>query len=300
MRVGVIGLGAMGLPMAVNLVKAGFDVRGFDLRKSSCDAFEQAGGSVATSLTACATASDVLLLMVVNGEQALSVLFGDEPAVDALPPEAIVIMSCTQPPQQAAATGMRLAERQIRMLDAPVSGGTAGAQAGTLAIMVSGPRHAYEQCEGVLQAVGKHLFFLGEQHGAGSTAKLINQLLCGVHIAAAAEAMNVAERAGVPLEQMHRIISVSAGNSWMWGDRGPRMLQDDPPVKSAVDIFVKDLGIVLGHGHAARQALPLAAAAHQLFLSASGLGHGGEDDSQVIKAYRALNGGAPSRPRAKS
>jgi 3-hydroxyisobutyrate dehydrogenase len=124
----------------------------------------------------------------------------------------------------------------------------------------------------------------------GSTAKMVNQLLCGVHIAAAAEAMHVAERSGIPLAVMHEIVSVSAGNSWMWGDRGPRMMQEDPEVTSAVDIFVKDLGIVLSQGERLKAGLPLAAAARQMFLAASGLGHGSADDSQVIRAYRALNG----------
>jgi 3-hydroxyisobutyrate dehydrogenase len=145
--------------------------------------------------------------------------------------------------------------------------------------------------------VGKRIFDVGREPGMGSTAKMINQLLCGVHIAAAAEAMHVAERAGVSKATMHEIISVSAGNSWMWGDRGPRMMMDEPPVTSAVDIFVKDLGIVLDQGKAMRQGLPLASAAMQMFLAASGLGHGAADDSQVIRAYRALNGAHSAGPK---
>jgi 3-hydroxyisobutyrate dehydrogenase len=178
----------------------------------------------------------------------------------------------------------------LAMLDAPVSGGIKGAQAGTLTVMCSGSEAAIARAQPVLQAVGQRIFDVGREAGLGSTAKMVNQLLCGVHIAAAAEAMHVAERAGLSLATMHGIISVSAGNSWMWGDRGPRMMQDDPPVTSAVDIFVKDLGIVLDQGRLARQGLPLSAAAMQMFLAASGLGHGGADDSQVIRAYRALNG----------
>jgi putative dehydrogenase len=174
-----------------------------------------------------------------------------------------------------------------------VSGGLKGAVAGTLTIMVSGDPVATERARPALNAVGTRIFDVGRAAGLGSTAKMINQLLCGVHLAAAAEAMHVAERAGVPLATMHEIISVSAGMSWMWGDRGPRMMQVDPPVTSAVDIFVKDLGIVLDQGRQARQGLPLAAAAMQMFLAASGLGHGKADDSQVIRAYRALNGGPP-------
>jgi 3-hydroxyisobutyrate dehydrogenase len=197
----------------------------------------------------------------------------------------------------ARKTSERLAAMGLTMLDAPVSGGVAGAQAGGLTIMTSGPEAALARARPVFEAVGKRIFDVGREPGTGSTAKMINQLLCGVHIAAAAEAMHVAERAGVSKATMHEIISVSAGNSWMWGDRGPRMMMDEPPVTSAVDIFVKDLGIVLDQGRQMRQGLPLASAAMQMFLAASGLGHGAADDSQVIRAYRALNGAQVGGPK---
>jgi len=291
MRVGFVGLGAMGLPMAVNLVKTGHEVTGFDLKSDAMKALAEAGGIAAASAGDAARSTDVLILMVVNGDQAQAVLFGDAGVAHVLAPGAVVIASCTQPPAQAAELAAKLGKRQLRMLDAPVSGGVVGAEAASLTFMCGGPESVFVEVEPLLTAMGRHIFHVGETHGAGSTAKLINQLLCGVHIAAAAEAMNVAERAGVSLKAIHDIISVSAGNSWMWGNRGPRMMEADPEVTSAVDIFVKDLGIVLDHGREARQGLPLAAVAHQMFLAASGLGHGSEDDSQVIKAYRALNGG---------
>jgi 3-hydroxyisobutyrate dehydrogenase len=177
-----------------------------------------------------------------------------------------------------------------------VSGGTKGANAAALTIMCSGDASTLQRARPALDAMGSRVFDCGRAAGMGSTAKMINQLLCGVHIAAAAEAMHLAERAGVSTRTMHEIIGVSAGNSWMWGDRGPRMMMDEPPVTSAVDIFVKDLGIVLGEGRALKAGLPLSAAAMQMFLAASGLGHGAADDSQVIRAYRALNGaGAKKR-----
>jgi 3-hydroxyisobutyrate dehydrogenase len=207
-----------------------------------------------------------------------------------LPRGAIVVAACTQPPAQAVRLAARLADAGLAMLDAPVSGGVVGARDGALTMMCSGPKADLERAMPVLRCTAKRIFHVGEAAGLGSTAKMINQLLCGVHIAAAAEAMNVAETAGLPLATMHEIIGVSAGNSWMWGDRGPKMMQDNPPVTSALDIFVKDLGIVLDQGRLARQATPLAAAAHQMFLAASGQGHGRCDDSQVIRAYRTLNG----------
>ncbi|MCW5634691.1 MAG: NAD(P)-dependent oxidoreductase [Rubrivivax sp.] len=296
MRIAFIGLGAMGVPMAVNLVKAGHEVRGFDVRPTAVEPLMAAGGRGAASAAEAAREAELLWLMVVSGEQAEAVLF-DLGAAAALPPGAIVVAACTQPPALAARTAGRLAQMGLTMLDAPVSGGVAGAQAAGLTVMVSGPEGTINRARPVFEAVGKRIFDVGREAGMGSTAKMINQLLCGVHIAAAAEAMHVAERAGVDKKTMHEIISVSAGNSWMWGDRGPRMMQEDPPVTSAVDIFVKDLGIVLDQGKQMRQGLPLAAAAMQMFLAASGLGHGAADDSQVIRAYRALNGAQVGGPK---
>ncbi|MDH5540915.1 MAG: NAD(P)-dependent oxidoreductase [Rhizobacter sp.] len=290
MRIAFVGLGAMGVPMAVNLVKAGHEVSGYDVRAQALVPLLDAGGIAATSAAEAAEDAELLWLMVVSGEQAQGVLFGDGGAAAALPRGSIVVASCTQAPATAQATATQLGEMGLTMLDAPVSGGAAGARAAALTIMCSGDAAAFQRVQPAFQAVGKRIFDVGPEIGMGSTAKMINQLLCGVHIAAAAEAMNVAERAGVSLATMHEIISVSAGNSWMWGDRGPRMMLDDPPVTSAVDIFVKDLGIVLDQGKTARQGLPLASAAMQMFLAASGLGHGAADDSQVIRAYRALNG----------
>jgi len=296
MRIAFVGLGAMGAPMAVNLVKAGHAVTGFDVRPGATQPLVAAGGKAAASAAEASRDADLLWLMVVTGEQAEAVLF-EGGAAAALPRGAVIVAACTQAPALARKTSQRLADMGLHMLDAPVSGGVAGANAAALTIMVSGAEETLARTRPVLESVGKRIFDVGREPGMGSTAKMINQLLCGVHIAAAAEAMHVAERAGVSKATMHEIISVSAGNSWMWGDRGPRMMMDEPPVTSAVDIFVKDLGIVLDQGKAMRQGLPLAAAAMQMFLAASGLGHGAADDSQVIRAYRALNGAQAGGPK---
>jgi 3-hydroxyisobutyrate dehydrogenase len=294
MKIGFVGLGAMGAPMALNLVKAGHAVRGFDLRPGATAALVAAGGDAAASAADAAKDAELLWLMVVSGEQAEAVLF-DDGAAAALPQGAIVGMGCTQAPAHAMRTAERLHAMGLAALDAPVSGGVAGANTGALTIMCSGGEAVLQRARPALDVMGSRVFDCGRAPGMGSTAKMINQLLCGVHIAAAAEALHLAERAGVSTATMHQIIGVSAGNSWMWGDRGPRMLQDAPPVRSAVDIFVKDLGIVLGEGRALKAGLPLSAAAMQMFLAASGLGHGAADDSQVIRAYRALNGAGARR-----
>jgi len=289
-RIGLVGLGAMGAPMARKLIEAGHAVCGFDVRAAALQPLVAAGGRAAASAADAARDAELLWLMVVSGEQADAVLFGEGQAAAALPKGALVVAACTQPPSKAKRLADKLAAAGLTMLDAPVSGGVAGAHAASLTVMCSGPADAIARARPAFDAVAKRIFDVGRDAGLGSTAKMINQLLCGVHIAAAAEALHLAERAGVSPATMHEIISVSAGNSWMWGDRGPRMLQDEPPVTSAVDIFVKDLGIVLDRARELRAGLPLAAAAMQMFLAASGLGHGAADDSQVIRAYRALNG----------
>ena len=289
-KVSVVGLGAMGLPMAQCLVKAGFDVTGFDLNPAALKTLKASGGRIAGSAMTAAEACDVLLLMVVNADQAEAVLFAEGGGLNGLTQRNTVIASCTMPPARAKEIGDRLAGFSVGMLDAPVSGGVAGAATGTLTIMAAGPDRVFETAGPVLQAVGKNVYRVGTDHGQGSTVKLINQLMCGVHIAAAAEALSLGGRAGVDPQVIVEVVGNAAGASWMLNDRGPRMLGASPDVKSAVDIFVKDVGIVLDFGREQRFPLPLSAAAHQMFLAASGAGLGREDDSQVIRVYESMAG----------
>ena len=177
-----------------------------------------------------------------------------------------------------------------RLLDAPVSGGVVGAEAGTLTIMAGGSADVLGAVRPILGVLGDKLYHVGANPGDGAMVKTINQLLCGVHIAAVAEAFALGEKAGIDTELLLKILGQSAAGSWMLNNRGPRMLEVEPQVTSAVDIFVKDLSLVLDAGRASKVALPIAAQAHQMFLAASGAGHGAADDSQVIRAYRALNG----------
>ncbi|AWJ87918.1 oxidoreductase (plasmid) [Azospirillum sp. TSH58] len=290
--VGFIGLGSMGMPMACNLLARGFDLRGFDVRRESVAALEARGGRGADSAAAAAEGADALVLMVVNAAQADSVLFA-QGALDRLPDGATVILMATCPPDAVAALAARVEAAGRRFVDAPVSGGTVGAVAGTLSIMAAAPAATVERVRPVLAAMGDKVFHVGEAPGQGATVKTVNQLLCGVHIAVVAEAFSLAAKAGVDLAVLLEIMSGSAASSWMLKDRGPRMLEAEPGVTSAVDIFVKDLGIVLEAGRGAKAALPLAAVAHQMFLSASGRGEGAMDDSQVIRSYHLLNGVAP-------
>lgn len=288
-RIGFVGLGSMGMPMATNLVAAGFEVTGYDVRAEARAAFAASGAAAAERLGDVFAGHEAVVLMVVNAAQAEDILFTQD-ALAQLAPGGVVILMATCPPASVAALAARVEATGRALVDAPVSGGVVGAKAASLTIMTAAPRALFERVKPVLDAMGSKVVFLGEQPGQGATAKAVNQLLCGAHLAIAAEGLSLAEALGVDPDAMLDILSGSAASSWMIRDRGPRMMQDEPPVTSAVDIFVKDLGIVLEAGRDARVALPMAATALQLFLSVSGRGLGAMDDSQVIAAYRALRG----------
>jgi 3-hydroxyisobutyrate dehydrogenase len=187
----------------------------------------------------------------------------------------------------------RLAERGLLYLDAPISGGAARAAAGEMTMMTSGRPEAYARCEPMLNAMAARVYKLGDRAGAGSKVKIINQLLAGVHIAAAAEAMALGLREGLDAAALYDVITHSAGNSWMFENRMAHVLAGDYAPLSAVDIFVKDLGLVLDTARASKFPLPLASTAHQMFMQASSAGHGGEDDSAVIKIFPGITLPAP-------
>ena len=287
--VGFIGLGAMGMPMARNLIRAGFETQGFDLSESARDKFASAGGKAVKSAEHVARGADALVLMVVDSAQAEEVLF-NAGALNGLPGGSVVILGSTCPPAFVRALAERVEAAGRRFLDAPVSGGTVGAESGTLSIMAAGSADVFEAARPVLNAFGDKVFHVGVSPGQGAAMKTLNQLLCGVHLAAAAEAMAFAGKIGVDTAMALEILGGSAATSWMLRNRGPRMLQTEPEVTSAVDIFVKDLGMVLEAGREVQAALPLAAAAYQMFLSTSAGGDGRADDSQVIRSYRSPSG----------
>ena len=282
-----VGLGTMGLPMAQALVKRQMRVVGTDVRPEPIAALEAMGGTGAKSAAAAATGADVLVLMVVNADQAEAVLF-DAGALAALAPGASVILTATCAPGRVEALAKRVAATGRQLVDAPVSGGVAGIRENTLTVMASAPKPVFDKVKPILLAFGRNVYHLGEKPGQGAAMKIVNQLLCGVHIAAAGEALALAERSGISPEVALEILSGSAASSWMLKNRGPRMVADTGEVMSAVDIFVKDLGLVLDAGRSTKMGLPLAATAHQLFLASSGMGFGAKDDAQVIAAYRAL------------
>ena len=295
--VAFIGLGSMGLGMAKNLLKSGHKVIGVDPSATAREAFVTAGGVVATSPAEAAASADAVVVAVVNAPQVEAVLFGDAGAAATLRKDGLVMQCATVPAAFAKALGERLASSGHALLDAPMSGGRARAESGELTFMASGTANAFASAESILAATSAKVFRLGDAPGIGSLVKTVNQLLAGVHIATAAEAMALAAKAGADTRAVYEVISASAGNSWMFGNRVPHMLDDDYSPLSAVEIFVKDLGLVLGTGHELRLPLPMAAAAHQLFLAAAGAGWGRLDDAAVVKVYEQAGDFKVSSPR---
>jgi putative dehydrogenase len=287
-RVGVIGLGAMGFGMAESLRRAGYAVHVYDVRPEVARAFAAEGGVVGESPAALATRCDVLVSVVFSAEQNEQVLFGSNGAVAAMKPGNLFVMSSTVDPKWSQAMEERLAEHGLLYLEAPVSGGSASAASGKLTIISAGHPEAYKKAEGILDAMAAHVYRVGARAGAGSTVKLINQLLVSVHTAAAAEAMAFAVRQGVDPQALYDVITHSFGNSVSFQNRMNHVIEGDYTSASALDILVKDLGLVLDAARNRTFPLPLTAAAHQMFLHASAAGHGREATPAVIKIFPGI------------
>jgi len=289
--IGIVGLGAMGLGMAQSLRRAGYRVHACDVRPEAARAFAADGGVACATPAEAAGAVDVLISAVVNAAQTEAVLFGagGTPGCAAsMKPGSVFVMCSTVDPSWSAALESRLAQRGILYLDAPISGGAAKAAAGEITMMTAGRPEAYQKCGALLDAMAAKVYRLGERAGAGSKVKIINQLLAGVHIAAAAEAMALGLREGVDAAALYEVITHSAGNSWMFENRMAHVLAGDYTPLSAVDIFVKDLGLVLDLARSSKFPLPLSSTAHQMFMQASTAGFAKEDDSAVIKIFPGI------------
>jgi L-threonate 2-dehydrogenase len=289
-RIGFIGLGAMGFGMAASLCRAGFAVTGFDLRQEAMDRLAKLGGAGAASPRAAAQDARVLFVMVVNDAQVDAALFGDDGAAAALPAGATVVLSSTVPAGFVRDLADRLAEHGLLLLDAPVSGGAVAAEKGELTIMASGPPEAFAAADPALEACARTVYRLGDAPGIGSSIKAVNQLLAGVHLVTAAEGMAFGVALGADPKALYEVIRGAAGGSWMFDNRVPHMLADDYAPRSACDIWVKDLGMVLGIGKDLRMPLPMAAAAFQVVMMAAAKGLGPIDDAAFVKVYESFTG----------
>ncbi|MFW5833405.1 MAG: L-threonate dehydrogenase [Pseudomonadota bacterium] len=285
----VIGLGSMGLGIAEALRAKGLAVTGVDVDAGRRASFEGLGGRTAVDVAAAVAGVRVVIVVVVDAAQLEAVLF-DAGVAGAMDPDGVVVASPTIAPDTAKAIGARVEAAGPAYLDAPISGGPIKAQAGELTVMASGSDLAFARAEPVLQAMATTVHRLGEAAGAGSAMKLVNQLLAGVHIAAACEAMALAIRLGLEPQRVYEVINSAAGASWMWTNRVPHILEGDYRPASAVEIFTKDLGLVTDTGRTSNLPTPLSAQALQLFLMTAAMGMGRDDDTSVVRLYAQLAG----------
>jgi 3-hydroxyisobutyrate dehydrogenase-like beta-hydroxyacid dehydrogenase len=278
--------------MAGRLAEAGFELKVFDVVAERARPLVELGAESAASPKEAAEGSDALVLMVANAAQASGVLFGEGGVAEALPEGAAVVVMSTIGPEAVRDLTDALADRGLQTLDAPVSGGVARAEKGDLLIMAGGPQDLFEELRPVLEAMGSSVVHCGPRVGDGQAVKLVNQLLCGVHIAAAAEALAYAEALGLDPRFVFETIRHGAANSFMLEDRGERMLEEEyVPPKSALDIFVKDMGLVSKAAEEQGFEAPLASAALGMYLAGRDAGLGTEDDSGVIRVLRRRTAG---------
>jgi 3-hydroxyisobutyrate dehydrogenase-like beta-hydroxyacid dehydrogenase len=288
-RVALVGLGSMGLGMARSLVRAGITTHGFDVTAERVAQFQAEGGATGT-LEDVAGRADALVVVVLNAAQCEDVLFGAAGVVPAMKPGSVVIACPTVAPEFARAMAERCAGHGVLYLDAPISGGAARADAGTLSIMAAGTPDAFAAARPVLDATAETVFELGREAGAGSAMKAVNQLLAGVHIATMAEAMAFGITQGIEPSAFLEVIPKCAGTSWMLENRAPHIVEGDYDPKSSVNIWPKDLGIVLDIASSAGFDAPVTSAALDRFRAAADMGLGNEDDAAVVKVYAAASG----------
>ena len=289
MHTAVFGLGSMGFGVAKSILEAGHTTYGFDVSEQQVTLFQSQGGCPA-ALADIVTKLDCIVVVVLNAAQTESVLFGDDGVVPKLSAGSVVISCATVPPAFARDLAERCSEHEVLYLDAPISGGSVKAANGELSVLASGSPEAFTAARPALAAMASTVFELGAEAGAGSAMKAVNQLLAGVHIASMAEALTFGMTQGVQPEKFLQVISQCAGTSWMLENRAPHIIDGDYTPHSSVDIWLKDLGIVLDIAESAKFDAPVTKAALQQFTQANKQGFGLEDDAAVAKVYASSAG----------
>ena len=288
--IGVIGPGAMGLGIAQSLLRAGFRVLVRDVNPERNRLASAAGAIVCDSAAAMARETGSVITVVVDAAQTRDVCFGVGGICETMKPDGVVMVCSTIAPADMVSIGAELNARQIQMLDAPISGGPARAAAGTISMMIAGPQTALDQCDAALKAMSDKRFIISHTAGDGARMKLVNNLMAGINLVAAAEAFSLGIKAGLDPKKIYDVVMASSGQSWMAGDRMKRIIDGDRSVTAAVPILTKDVGLALDFAKSLKFPLPVGGQAHQIFLATLALGHVNEDDNAVIRYYQALTG----------
>ena len=288
--IGLIGPGAMGLGITQALIRGGLRVLVRDINPERNRLAAAAGAEIREHAAAIAREVQIIITVVVDADQTRAVCFGENGLCTTLGKGGIVMMCSTIAPDDTASIAAQLAQRGIELLDAPISGGPGRAALGTISMMLAGKPAALSTCAPVLAAMSDKRFVVSAIPGDGTRMKLVNNLMAGINLSAAAEAFALGIKAGLAPKIMYDVVMASSGQSWMAGDRMRRIIDADRSVTAAMPILTKDLGLAMDLARSLKSPVPVGSQTHQVFLSALALGHVHEDDAAVIRYYQALTG----------
>ena len=286
-NISVIGLGSMGYGIAQSLIRSGYMVYGQDKNLLQQKKIVEEGGQVGEISYGNL---DAVIIVVLNEVQTREIIFGSDGIAAKLNKNTLVMVCTTVSPNFAKEMATLCENKELLYLDAPISGGSKKSSEGKLSYMISGNKNALDKAKPILEATSETVFEFGEVVGSGSAMKAVNQMLAGVHIAAMAEAVTFGITQGIEPKKFLEVISKCAGSSWMLENRAPHIIDGDYSPKSSINIWPKDLGIVLDIAKNSNFSAPITSAALQQFIAASGSGLGNEDDAAVAKIY-ARNAG---------
>lgn len=286
-RIGFIGLGQMGMPMARRLLQAGYELRVFDLCKEPMEALAKEGALKAVSPKELGAASDWVVLSLPDGEAVTQVLFGESGVIREMR-DGVIIDTSTIGPSYARQIAAKAQEKGVHVLDAPVSGGPEGASAGTLSIMVGGDKRVFDQSVEILRLLGEHIFYMGDT-GSGQSTKLVNQILVGINVVATCEALQFGASQALDLRRVADVIKVSAGDSFMFRRAAPQVISGIFGKGFSTFLVHKDLGLALKE-EGKRGPLTLSSLSRELIGANLGLGNEKVDVASVIKVFEKLSG----------
>lgn len=288
-KVGFIGLGIMGMPMARNLFKAGFEVVVYNRTKSKAEQLTKEGAKKADSPRQLAMECPVVITIVSDTPDVEEVVLGKDGIIEGIKPDSVVIDMSTISPQATQRIAARLRQKEVHMLDAPVSGGEQGAIKGTLSIMVGGDAEVFERCKPIFEAMGKNIVHVGA-NGMGQTVKLMNQILLAGTLNAVAEALVFGQKAGVDLDKAINAIKGGAAGSWQLENLGPRIIKRDFSPGFMVDLIQKDLRLITETAAALKTPLPVTSLIHQMYYSLQSSGDGKSGTQALVKVLESLAG----------
>jgi 3-hydroxyisobutyrate dehydrogenase-like beta-hydroxyacid dehydrogenase len=289
-KIGFVGLGIMGKPMALNIIKAGYDLTFYARRQEVVDEVTAAGGQSVGSSREVAEAVDIIATCVTADPQVREVILGDQGVLEGASEGNLIVDMSTISPLTIREVADRASDKGVHVMDAPVSGGDTGAIAGTLTIIAGGSKEGFERCQGIFEAMGNpdNIFHVGDV-GVGQTVKIVNQMIGGANMAMIAEGLTLGLKAGANPEAMSAVIGVSSGNSTLFQIRANDfLLKDQFAPGFMLDLMKKDIGIGVDLGKSLDIPVPITAAVYQMYAAASTLGHGADDFSAVSKAIQKL------------